>query len=168
MAGPFWIAAATGPCSSSISPFPRDVDPEMNKVEGCFVYDIDDLQQTASANLADRSREAAAAETIVAGEVERYQKRLLTLDAVPAIKALQQSAETIRQNEVLRAQTKLAGLSPEQREAVEGANAGTDGEAPASAADGSPASHSAPANDPTSRTPNSKPQPSCAQAYPKL
>ena len=98
---------------------PRDVDPEMNKVEGCFVYDIDDLQQTASANLADRSREAAAAETIVAGEVERYQKRLLTLDAVPAIKALQQSAETIRQNEVLRAQTKLAGLSPEQREAVE-------------------------------------------------
>ncbi|RXH55488.1 glutamyl-tRNA reductase [Granulicella sibirica] len=98
---------------------PRDVDPEMNKVEGCFVYDIDDLQQTASANLADRSREAAAAETIVSGEVERYQKRLLTLDAVPAIKALQQSAETIRQNEILRAQSKLAGLSPDQREAVE-------------------------------------------------
>ena len=98
---------------------PRDVDPEMNKVEGCFVYDIDDLQQTASANLADRSREAAAAETIVSGEVERYQKRLLTLDAVPAIKALQQGAETIRQNELLRAQSKLAGLSPEQRDAVE-------------------------------------------------
>ncbi|MDP9049351.1 MAG: glutamyl-tRNA reductase, partial [Acidobacteriota bacterium] len=75
---------------------PRDVDPKMNQVEGCFVYDIDDLQQTAAANLADRGREAAAAETIVAGEVDRYQQRLQTLDAVPAIKALQQSAETIR------------------------------------------------------------------------
>ncbi len=41
---------------------PRDVDPRMNEVEGCFVYDIDDLQQVAAANLADRSREAAAAE----------------------------------------------------------------------------------------------------------
>ena len=26
---------------------PRDVDPRMNEVEGCFVYDIDDLQQVA-------------------------------------------------------------------------------------------------------------------------
>ncbi len=24
---------------------PRDVDPEMNKLDGIFVYDIDDLQQ---------------------------------------------------------------------------------------------------------------------------
>ncbi len=27
---------------------PRDVDPRMNNVEGCFVYDIDDLQQVAA------------------------------------------------------------------------------------------------------------------------
>ena len=98
---------------------PRDVDPEMNKIEGCFVYDIDDLQQTAQANLADRSREAAAAETIVSGEVDRYQQRLLTLGAVPAIKALQESAEVIRQGELTRAQSKLADLTPAQREAVE-------------------------------------------------
>ncbi len=98
---------------------PRDVDPDMNKVEGCFVYDIDDLQQTAQGNLADRGREAAAAETIVSGEVERYQQRLLTLDAVPAIKALQQTAEAIRQAEVLRAQSKLTNLTQAEREAVE-------------------------------------------------
>ena len=53
---------------------PRDVDPSMNEVEGCFVYDIDDLQQVAAANLADRSREAAAAETIVSREVDKYQR----------------------------------------------------------------------------------------------
>jgi glutamyl-tRNA reductase len=98
---------------------PRDVDPRMNEVEGCFVYDIDDLQQVAAANLADRSREAAAAETIVSEEVDKYQERLQSRGAVPAIKALQQQAEELRQAELARSQSKLATLTPEQREAVE-------------------------------------------------
>src|SRR5271170_910358 len=98
---------------------PRDVDPHMNEVEGCFVYDIDDLQQVAAANLADRSREAAAAETIVSREVDKYQQRLQSRDAVPAIKALQQQAEELRQAELARSQAKLADLTPQQREAVE-------------------------------------------------
>jgi glutamyl-tRNA reductase len=98
---------------------PRDVDPRVNEVEGCFVYDIDDLQQVAAANLADRSREAAAAETIVSREVEKYHERLQSRDAVPAIKALQQHAEAIREAELARSQSKLAGLTPQQREAVE-------------------------------------------------
>jgi glutamyl-tRNA reductase len=91
----------------------------MNEVEGCFVYNIDDLQQAAAANLADRSREAAAAETIVSREVEKYHERLQSRDAVPAIKALQQQAEAIREAELARSQSKLAGLTPQQREAVE-------------------------------------------------
>jgi glutamyl-tRNA reductase len=98
---------------------PRDVDPRMNEVEGCFVYDIDDLQQVAAANLADRSREAVAAETIVSREVEKYHERLQSRDAVPAIKALQQQAEELRQAELARSQSKLASLTPQQREVVE-------------------------------------------------
>jgi glutamyl-tRNA reductase len=98
---------------------PRDVDPRMNEVEGCFVYDIDDLQQVATANLADRSREAAAAETIVSREVEKYQQRLHSLDAVPAIKALQQQAEAIREAELARSAKRLADLTPQQREAID-------------------------------------------------
>jgi glutamyl-tRNA reductase len=98
---------------------PRDVDPRMNEVEGCFVYDIDDLQQVAAANLADRSREAAAAENIVSREVDKYQERLQSRDAVPAIKALQLQAEELRVAELARSQSKLADLSPQQREAVE-------------------------------------------------
>ena len=102
---------------------PRDVDPRMNEVEGCFVYDIDDLQQVAQANQLDRSREADAAETIVAQEVELYQQHLQTREAAPAIKALQQSAEAIREAEMARTLSKLAGagsvLSPAQQAAVE-------------------------------------------------
>ncbi len=98
---------------------PRDVDPRMNEVEGCFVYDIDDLQQVAAANLADRSREAAAAENIVSREVDKYHERLQSRDAVPAIKALQRQAEELRQAELARSQSKLTALTPEQREAVD-------------------------------------------------
>jgi glutamyl-tRNA reductase len=98
---------------------PRDVDPRMNEVEGCFVYDIDDLQQVAQANLADRSREAEAAESIVTQEVERYQQRLQSLEAVPAILALQQNAEAIREAELARSAKRLGALTPEQHAAVE-------------------------------------------------
>ena len=98
---------------------PRDVDPRMNEVEGCFVYDIDDLQQVAQANQADRHREAAAAEQIVTAEVQRYQQRLQTLDAVPVIKLLQAYAEDLRQAELERIAPKLAELSPTEQAAVE-------------------------------------------------
>jgi len=92
---------------------PRDVDPLVNQVEGCFVYDIDDLQQVAAAHLADRSRESTAAEVIVTREVELYLERLQSRDAVPAIVALQQSAEAIR----LAASG--AALTPAQQSALE-------------------------------------------------
>jgi glutamyl-tRNA reductase len=102
---------------------PRDVDPRMNQVEGCFVYDIDDLQQVAAAHLADRGRESAAAEHIVAGEVEKYQQRLESRDAVPAILALQQNAEVLRQAELARISSRLsasaAPLTPAQQAAVD-------------------------------------------------
>jgi glutamyl-tRNA reductase len=98
---------------------PRDVDPRMNEVEGCFVYDIDDLQQVAQSNLADRSREAQAAESIVAREVDRYQQRLQSLDAVPAILSLQQNAEAIRAAELAKSAKRLGDLSPAQQAAVD-------------------------------------------------
>ena len=98
---------------------PRDVDPAVNSLEGCFVYDIDDLQQAATANLASRSREAAAAETIVAAEVDQYQQRLDVQPTIEVIKALQISAETLRQQELARSAPKLVLLSDAQREAVD-------------------------------------------------
>ena len=98
---------------------PRDVDPEMGKLEGIFVYDIDDLQAVAAAHLAERSREASDAETLIAGEVERFHQRQRTVNVAPAIVALQRQAEEIRQAELKRMQSRLGGLSAEQVAAVE-------------------------------------------------
>jgi glutamyl-tRNA reductase len=98
---------------------PRDVDPEMGKLEGIFVYDIDDLQQVAAAHMAERGREATGAEALIAVEVERFHQHQRTVNVSPAIMALQQQAEEIRQAELHRAQSRLGSLSAEQIAAIE-------------------------------------------------
>jgi glutamyl-tRNA reductase len=98
---------------------PRDVDPAMGKLEGIFVYDIDDLQQVAAAHMAERSREAGDAETLIAAEVERFHQRQRTVNVAPAIVALQRQAEEIRQAELRRVQARLGSLSEEQAAALE-------------------------------------------------
>ena len=98
---------------------PRDVDPAMNKLDGIFVYDIDDLQQAVANHVADRRKEAERAEAIVASEVDRFQARIQTLDVVPTIVSLQDHLETIRQAEIDRVRGRLGPLSPDQEMAVE-------------------------------------------------
>ena len=98
---------------------PRDVDPEMNNLDGIFVYDIDDLQQVAAAHMEERTREASDAETLIAGEVERFEQRQRTVNVAPAIVALQRQAEQIRQGELHRMQSRLDTLTAEQAAAVE-------------------------------------------------
>jgi glutamyl-tRNA reductase len=98
---------------------PRDVNPAMGKLEGLFVYDIDDLQQVAASHMKDRSRSAADAETLIAGEVERFHQRQRTVNVAPAIVALQRQAEEMRQGELRRMQSRLGTMTSEQLEAVE-------------------------------------------------
>ncbi len=98
---------------------PRDVDPEMNKLDGIFVYDIDDLQDAAALHAAQRSKEAERAEKIIEEEVVRFHARVQSLHVVPAIISLQDYVETIRQAELDRARGRLGPISPEQEQALE-------------------------------------------------
>ncbi len=100
---------------------PRDVAPEVNKVDGCFVYDIDDLQQVAMQNKAVRNREAEAAESIVTREVARYSDRISQAPVTESIKELLLGAEEVRQHEMARVVHQLTRepLTPEQLAAVE-------------------------------------------------
>jgi glutamyl-tRNA reductase len=98
---------------------PRDVDPEMNKLDGIFVYDIDDLQQAVASHVADRQKEAELADHIINIEVERFHARLQTLEVVPTIVSLQDHLETIRQAEIDRVRGRLGPLSTEQELAVD-------------------------------------------------
>lgn len=98
---------------------PRDVDPEMNLLEGIFVYNIDDLQSVSNSHHADRAREAEQAEEIIAREVERFHTRRGAIDVAPAIKSLQNRYEQAREAELRRMASRLKGMTPEQCAAVD-------------------------------------------------
>ncbi len=75
---------------------PRDLDPAIHELPGCYLYDIDDLQAVVAESLAGRRSEAARAEEIVAAEAERFRAWQASLDVVPAIASLRARAEEIR------------------------------------------------------------------------
>jgi glutamyl-tRNA reductase len=96
---------------------PRDLDPTIHDLPGCYLYDIDDLQAVVAESLAGRRTEAPRAEEIVAAEADRFRAWLASLDVVPAIASLRARAEEIRARELARA--RLGGLSEQDRRAVE-------------------------------------------------
>ena len=100
---------------------PRDVAPAVNAVEGCFVYDMDDLQQVAAQHHASRGKEAEAAESIVSREVERYSAAVAPDSAAAAIRSIMREAEAVRATEFARAAQRLASepLTEAQSEVVE-------------------------------------------------
>jgi glutamyl-tRNA reductase len=98
---------------------PRDVEPSVAELDGCFLYDIDDLEAVVEESLAGRHREAERAETIVAAEAERFREWQASLDVVPAIASLREHAEAIRAAELAKAEGRLGGLSDSERRTVE-------------------------------------------------
>jgi glutamyl-tRNA reductase len=98
---------------------PRDLDPAIHELEGCYLYDIDDLEAIVAETLVGRRSEAERAETIVAGEAEKFHEWQAALDVVPAIASLRARAEEIREGELLKAESLLGRLDESQRKAVE-------------------------------------------------
>jgi glutamyl-tRNA reductase len=98
---------------------PRDVDPSLATIDGCFVYDIDDLEAVVQASLAGRRAEAVHAEQIVAVEAERFREWQASLAVVPAIASLRARAEEIRAHELAKAEGKLGRLPESERRLVE-------------------------------------------------
>jgi glutamyl-tRNA reductase len=57
---------------------PRDVAPDVNEMEGVFLYDIDSLQSIALQSLALRREQIAAGEEIIAEHVEDFSGRFVS------------------------------------------------------------------------------------------
>jgi glutamyl-tRNA reductase len=98
---------------------PRDLDPAIHELEGCYLYDIDDLQAIVNETLAGRRGETERAEAIVAAESEKFHEWQASLEVVPAIASLRARAEEIREAELRKAEGLLGRLDESQRSAVE-------------------------------------------------
>ena len=97
---------------------PRDVEPEVARLGGCFLYDIDDLEAVVAETLAGRRAEAERAEQLVAEETERYRSWRASLDVVPAIASLRAHAEEIRSAELAKVR-----VSDDERRTLESVTA---------------------------------------------
>lgn len=102
---------------------PRDIDPALATLDGCFVYDIDDLEAVVASSLEGRRAEALRAERIVAAEAERFREWQASLAVVPAIASLRARAEAIRNAELERLEGRLGALPDADRKLIETATA---------------------------------------------
>jgi glutamyl-tRNA reductase len=99
---------------------PRDIEPAIGELDGCYLYDIDDLEAVVAETLTGRRAEAARAEGLVAEEADRFREWQASLDVVPAIASLRARVEEIRQRELDRVRGRL---SEKERSAVESVTA---------------------------------------------
>jgi glutamyl-tRNA reductase len=97
---------------------PRDLDPAINELDGCFLYDVDDLEAVVTETLSGRRGEAARAEQLVAGEADRFREWQASLDIVPTIASLRALAEEIRDRELLKAGGRLSERERKHIESV--------------------------------------------------
>ena len=98
---------------------PRDVEHEVGELPGVTLRDLHDLRDWAQAGIEARQQEAEEVRRIVGEEVERFGQEVKARQAAPLVAELHERAETIRRSEIERYASRLSGLTPEQREAVE-------------------------------------------------
>ncbi len=91
---------------------PRDVHPDVGRLEQVFLYDVDDLQTVVATSVGSRSRAIPAAERIVNQEVAVFWEWYGGWGVVDTIKALRERLDAVRDAELRRALRKLEHLDP--------------------------------------------------------
>lgn len=76
---------------------PGDIEPAVNRIDGAFLYDLNDLEQVALEGRATREQAARSAWTILDDEVSLFLRGRAARVAVPAIVALRQRFEETRE-----------------------------------------------------------------------
>ncbi len=98
---------------------PRDIDPETSQVAGCQVWDIDDINGLAEANLARRGSEVGRVQAIVQEELDNFMAWMGALAIVPTITTLRRHADSIRKAELNRTMHALGEISDREARLLE-------------------------------------------------
>jgi glutamyl-tRNA reductase len=81
---------------------PRDAEPAVGKLDGVYLFDIDDLQKVVRDNIAERQKEADAAGALIDAEVAEHRRWLRAQRVVPTIKSLREHFHQVAAAEVDR------------------------------------------------------------------
>ncbi len=94
---------------------PRDIDPAVADLEDIYLFSIDDLQQLVDENRQQREVAAGGARELIVQEVARFLAESRAKEAGPAIRALRQQADGIREQTLEQSRRMLAaGKPPEE------------------------------------------------------
>lgn len=94
---------------------PRDMEPSIADLDDAYLYTIDDLQQVADQNTAQRNRAAKDADKLVKTAVEEFMRWLHGARAAKFLKRLRDHAEKSSVELVTKALNQIkAGKDPEQ------------------------------------------------------
>jgi len=96
---------------------PRDIDPDINKLNNAYVYDIDDLNGVIDENIEDRNREAIKGERIIDEAVISFRQWYDSLDVVPTIIALRNKIDSIATAEIEKTMHAM-NIAESEREAL--------------------------------------------------
>ncbi len=98
---------------------PRDIDPNINRIDNVYVYDIDDLKGVIDKNVEERRKEAIRGDRIVEEGAIQFRNWFKSLEVTPTIVALRNKAETIRKAELKKTLSGLKSISDNDRVAIE-------------------------------------------------
>ena len=94
---------------------PRDIEPEVGKLDDVYLYTVDDLQQVVAQNMQSRQAAAKEADKIIDIQVVDFMHWVKSLDSVPTIRALRENAAALRDTQLKLAHQRLArGEDPQK------------------------------------------------------
>jgi glutamyl-tRNA reductase len=103
---------------------PRDVEPEVRQLPGVVLADLDALRAVLETEDDGPRREVERVRVLIAEETAAFMSGQREAKLGPTIRALRARAERVRQQELAKATTRLAGLDPPQRAAVDAVTRG--------------------------------------------
>jgi glutamyl-tRNA reductase len=87
---------------------PRDIEPEVERLDDVFLYTVDDLGAAVQTGMENRQAAVAQAEAIIETRVQSFMHWVDGRAVVPLIQDLHESGELMRQTELERARKLLA------------------------------------------------------------
>ncbi|MBN1374533.1 MAG: glutamyl-tRNA reductase [Dehalococcoidia bacterium] len=97
---------------------PRNVEPNVKEINNVHLFNIDDLNELANKNRAQREIEIATVEKIISQETDIFMKWWHTYSVRPAVKALMSKAEKIRSSQYNKTIKKLGYLADSDKQAL--------------------------------------------------
>lgn len=94
---------------------PRNIEADIHSLDDVYLYNIDDLQEVAQANLRLRRKEIREAEASIQEAVEEFQAWVEQLEAGPTIQLLQSTLDELVEEEIAR----WGNLEKEEKERLE-------------------------------------------------